>query len=127
MSQPTVKRPPNNPLIQQSINPPHPRLNCLFFLVSFAPLWLFYFALKLPPKKTPPRPGPDGSSNRQRVLAQWRGVDLAPLEKMRATPARTAEAVADETSPPHQADDEFASGLNLKEWLEFIEATLTTS
>ena len=38
----------------------------------------------------------------------------------------TAEAVADETSPPHLADDEFASGLSLEEWLELIETALTT-
>ena len=31
--------------------------------------------------------------NRQRVLAQWRGVDLAPLEKTRAAPARAADKV----------------------------------
>jgi hypothetical protein len=38
----------------------------------------------------------------------------------------TAEAVADETSPPHLADDEFASGLGLEEWLELIEAAYTS-
>ena len=35
----------------------------------------------------------------------------------------TNEAVVDETSPPHLADDEFASGLGLKEWLQLIETT----
>ena len=34
--------------------------------------------------------GPGKRSARQRVLAQWRGVDLAPLEKARAVPARKA-------------------------------------
>ena len=34
----------------------------------------------------------------------------------------TAEAVADETSPPHLADDEFASGLGLQGWLDLIES-----
>jgi len=38
----------------------------------------------------------------------------------------TAEAVVDETSPPHLAEDEFASGLSLKGWLELIESVLTT-
>ena len=33
----------------------------------------------------------------------------------------TAEAVVDETSPPHLPEDEFASGLSLKEWLDLIE------
>ena len=35
------------------------------------------------PKHIPPR-GPLKTSPRQRVLAQWRGVDLAPLESARA-------------------------------------------
>jgi hypothetical protein len=33
----------------------------------------------------------------------------------------TAEAVVDETSPPHLPEDEFASGLGLGEWLQLIE------
>lgn len=39
----------------------------------------------------------------------------------------TAEAVVDETSPPHLPEDEFASGLNLKDWLELIESLYATS
>ena len=38
----------------------------------------------------------------------------------------TAEAVVDETSPPQMPEDEFASGLGLKEWLELIEAAYTS-
>jgi hypothetical protein len=34
----------------------------------------------------------------------------------------TAKAVVDETSPPHLADDEFASGLSLQGWLDLIES-----
>jgi hypothetical protein len=34
----------------------------------------------------------------------------------------TAEAVVDETSPPQMPTDEFASGLNLKEWLNLIDS-----
>jgi len=45
--------------------------------------------LPLPPKRIPPL-GPPKLSARQRVLAQWRGLDLAPLEKasISARPAR---------------------------------------
>jgi len=43
-------------------------------------------------KKMPPR-GPGRSSARARVLTQWRGVDLAPLEKARASAARSASEV----------------------------------
>ena len=40
-----------------------------------------------PPKRIPPR-GPGKSSARARILAQWRGVDVTPLEKARQTPAK---------------------------------------
>jgi hypothetical protein len=38
----------------------------------------------------------------------------------------TDETVVDETSPPHLAEDEFASGLGLEAWLDLIETSLTT-
>lgn len=38
-------------------------------------------------------PPPKKISSRQRVLAQWHGVDLAPLEVARTVPARTAAAI----------------------------------
>jgi hypothetical protein len=34
----------------------------------------------------------------------------------------TAEAVVDETSPPHLPEDEFTSGLSLAGWLELIDS-----
>jgi len=40
-----------------------------------------------PPRRIPPR-GPLQTSPRQRVLARWRGVDLAPLESAQAIRAR---------------------------------------
>ncbi len=36
----------------------------------------------------------------------------------------TAEMVVDESSPPHQPDDEFTSGLGLQDWLDLIEAAV---
>lgn len=39
-----------------------------------------------------PALGPGKMGPRQRVLAQWRGIDLAPLEKARASTARPAGA-----------------------------------
>jgi hypothetical protein len=35
----------------------------------------------------------------------------------------TAETSIDESSPPHLADDEFASGLTIAEWLDLLERT----
>src|ERR1051326_7060361 len=45
-----------------------------------------------PPRYSPPL-GPGKTSARQRVLAQFRGFDLAPLEKSQAIRARPSSAV----------------------------------
>ena len=44
----------------------------------------------MPPHKYIPPLGPGKISARRRVLAQWRGVDLAPLEMAQAARARSA-------------------------------------
>ncbi len=52
------------------------------------------------------------------------------VEKCHVPPGRpgwpvclvTAEVVVDETSPPHLPEDEFASGLGLREWLDLVES-----
>src|SRR5262245_54124742 len=46
-----------------------------------------------PPLKRPPRSGPLKTTPRQRVLAQWRGVDTTPLETAAALRARKASDV----------------------------------
>ena len=48
--------------------------------------------LPFPPRRIPPL-GPGKKSARQRVMAQWRGIDLAPLEKAQTTRARPTSAV----------------------------------
>ena len=70
-----------------AVQKPRPELS-VFIRVH---LWLISGAMP-PPKKIPPL-GPGKRSARQRVLAQWRGVDLAPLEKARAVPARSADEI----------------------------------
>jgi hypothetical protein len=90
--------------------------------------WLlgyFDFALTLSLKKTPPRPGPGRSSNRQRVLAQWRGVDLAPLEKMRATPARTAAAVLPKLMKDLRMDARQGEAEIVKVWNDLLDPVIT--
>ncbi len=47
----------------------------------------------LPPFRFVPARGPGKLTARQRALAQWRGIDLAPLEKARAVRARSASAL----------------------------------
>lgn len=48
--------------------------------------------IPLPPRRIPPL-GPGKRSARQRVLAQWRRVDLVPLERARADTAKSAAQV----------------------------------
>jgi hypothetical protein len=92
--------------------------------VFFAALCLIYFALKLPPKKLP-QPGPGRSSNRQRVLTQWRGVDLAPLEKMRATPARIAGDVLPKLMKDLRMDARQGEAEIVKVWNELLDPNIT--
>ena len=48
--------------------------------------------LRPPPRFVPPL-GPGKMTARQRVFAQWRGIDLAPLERAQALRAQPASAV----------------------------------
>ena len=62
-----------------------------------------------------------------RVFAVYRLVDQCHVPPGRPgwpVCLVTAEAVVDETSPPQMPEDEFASGLSLKEWLQLIETAL---
>ena len=50
--------------------------------------------MNFPPRRIPPL-GPPRPSARQRALAEWRGVDMAPLEKAQALRSKAvAEAIA---------------------------------
>jgi predicted nucleic acid-binding Zn ribbon protein len=70
-------------------------------------------------------PPPKKNSARQKVLAQWRGVDLAPLEKMRAAPARTAAGVLPKLMKDLRMDDRRAEAELVKVWNSLIDPTLT--
>jgi hypothetical protein len=66
----------------------------------------------------------------ERVFAVYRLLDRGHLPPGRPgwpVCLVTHEVVVDETSPPHLAEDEFASGLGLNEWLEHIESLYATS
>ncbi len=70
-------------------------------------------------------PPPKKKSARQKVLAQWRGVDLAPLEKMRALPARTPDAVLPKLLKDLRMDDRRAEAELVKVWNSLIDPNLT--
>jgi hypothetical protein len=75
-----------------------------------------YF-ISVPPTRKP--------SAREKVLAEWRGVDLAPLERRRAVPARTPAAVLPKLMKDLRMDDRRAEAELVKVWNDLLDPTLT--
>jgi predicted nucleic acid-binding Zn ribbon protein len=75
-----------------------------------------YFFSVPPPKKT---------SARQKVLAQWRGVDLSPLEKARASAAQSAGEVLPKLMADLKLDTRRAEAEVVKVWNALIDPAVT--
>lgn len=76
-----------------------------------------------PPKYIPPlRPG--RISARQRVLAQWRGVDLSPLEAARAVHARHIGDVLPKVAADLHLDTRRAEAEVVKVWNSLIDPNI---
>ena len=78
-----------------------------------------------PPKRIPPR-GQGKPSARQRVLAQWRGVDLAPLEVAQAARARKAGDVIPKLFTDLRIDQRRAEAEIVRVWNSLIDPTLVS-
>jgi hypothetical protein len=76
-----------------------------------------------PPKRIPPL-GPGKRSARARALAQWRGVDLAPLEKARAVKARRAGDLLPEVMAGLRIEDRRAEAELVKVWNSLIDPAI---
>jgi hypothetical protein len=76
-----------------------------------------------PPKRFPPR-GPGKILSRQRVLAQWRGVDLAPLEVAQAVRARRAGDVLPKLFTDLRMDQRQSEAEIVRVWQSLIDPTL---
>ena len=77
----------------------------------------------LPPKYMPPR-GPGRISARQRVLAQWRGVDLSPLETAQAVHARRIGDVLPNVAADLHLDTRRAEAEVVKVWNFLIDPNI---
>lgn len=84
--------------------------NFLGVLVSW---WLNFF---VPARK---------SSARQKVLAQWRGVDLAPIEAAKAVRARDAGKVVSKVLADLKMDSRRADIEIVKVWNSLIDPNIT--
>jgi predicted nucleic acid-binding Zn ribbon protein len=70
-------------------------------------------------------PPPKKVSARQKVLAQWRGVDLAPIETAKAIRARDAGKVVAKVLSDLKMDSRRADIEIVKVWNELLDPNIT--
>jgi hypothetical protein len=70
-------------------------------------------------------PSPKKVSARQKVLAQWRGVDLAPIETAKAIRARGVEKIVSKVLGDLKMDSRRGDIEIVKVWNELIDPTIT--
>jgi predicted nucleic acid-binding Zn ribbon protein len=73
-----------------------------------------------PPRRIPPL-GPGKMTPRQRVFAQWRGVDLAPLERAQALRVQPASAVLPRVLAELRIDRRRAEAEVVKVWNHLLD------
>lgn len=71
-------------------------------------------------------PPPRKISARQKILAQWRGVDLAPVEIANAVRARDAGKVVSQVLSDLKMDSRRADIEIVKVWNELLDPNITT-
>jgi predicted nucleic acid-binding Zn ribbon protein len=79
--------------------------------------------LPFPPRYIPPL-GPGKVSPRQRVFAQWRGIDLAPLERAQALRAKPASAIMPRVLADMRIDRRRAEAEVVKVWNDLLDPTI---
>jgi predicted nucleic acid-binding Zn ribbon protein len=70
-------------------------------------------------------PSPHKINSRQRVLAQWRGIDLAPLETARAVRAQTARDLIPRLLKDLRLDVRQGEAEIVKVWNSLIDPVIT--
>jgi predicted nucleic acid-binding Zn ribbon protein len=76
-----------------------------------------------PPRRMPPL-GPGRVSPRQRVFAQWRGIDLAPLERARAPTAQAASSILPRVLTGLRLDRRQAEAEVVKVWNNLLDPNI---
>ncbi len=77
-----------------------------------------------PPKRLPPR-GPLKRTAKQRVLAQWRGTDVTPLEIAQAVCARRAGDLLPKVLSGYRVEQRQWEVEIVKVWNNLIDPTIT--
>lgn len=76
------------------------------------------------PAKRTPRTGPPKRSARQRALAEWRGVDTAPLEIAQANRARKSGDIVPKLLTDLRIDGRRAEAEVVKVWHQLIDPAI---
>ena len=76
-----------------------------------------------PPRHIPPL-GPGKRTPRQRIVAQWRGVDLNPLEKAHSTRAQSVGAVLPKVLSALRIDVRRAEAEVVKVWNHLLDPNI---
>jgi predicted nucleic acid-binding Zn ribbon protein len=100
---------------------PPPKKTCRLAFLSFS---TDAFSRLRPPFKYIPPPGSEKVSARRRVLAQWRGVDLAPLEAAQAVRARRVSDVLPWVTKDLHMDRRRAEAEVVKVWNSLIDPNI---
>ena len=79
--------------------------------------------LPLPPRHIPPL-GPGKVGSRQRVLAQWRGIDVAPLEKAQTLRAQAVGALLPKVMGGLRLDRRFSEAEMMKVWNNLLDPNI---
>jgi predicted nucleic acid-binding Zn ribbon protein len=79
--------------------------------------------MRPPPRKLRPL-GPPKSTARQRVLAQWRGVDTVPEERARAVTAKSAADLVARVRKSLRLDQRRADLEVVKVWNHLLDPTI---
>ena len=80
---------------------------------------MFFF----PPNHIPPL-GPGKAGSRQRVLAQWRGIDVAPLEKAQGLRAQAVGALLPKVMGDLRLDHRFSEAEMMKVWNNLLDPNI---
>src|SRR4051794_29427992 len=80
--------------------------------------------MRPPPRRIPPL-GPPKPSKQQRVLAEWRGLDLAPLEKSRERPAQSINAIMPNVLTRLRMDRRRGEAEIVRVWNHLLDPTIT--
>ena len=79
----------------------------------------------LPYPRTIPPKGPGKKTARQKILAQWRGIDLAPLEKVQRSRVQSAAALMPKVLTELRIDRRRAEAEVVKVWNNLLNPEIT--